>query len=117
MKGEKWAYRSRPAIYLGNSTQYSRNVALVLSLTTGLVSPQYHAKFDDEFDTVTKPKRDELPVSLLPSKCHFLKESEINVRDHHIPTVKISQPTPSDIIAAEPGSAEQEIETSPGPEE
>jgi hypothetical protein len=64
MKGEKWAYRSRPAIYLGNSTQYSRNVALVLSLTTGLVSPQFHAKYDDEFDTVTNPKKDKLPVSL-----------------------------------------------------
>jgi hypothetical protein len=52
MKEEKWADRSRPAIFLDSSTQYSRSVALALSITTGLVSPQFHAKFDDEFDTV-----------------------------------------------------------------
>jgi hypothetical protein len=82
-----------------------------------LVYPQYHAKFYDEFDTVTKPKRDELPVSLWQTKCHFLKEDEINVRDHHITTVKISHPTPSDKIDAEPDNVERETATPPETEE
>mmetsp|Transcript_23796 Transcript_23796/g.36148 ORF Transcript_23796/g.36148 Transcript_23796/m.36148 type:complete len:153 (-) Transcript_23796:990-1448(-) len=37
---------------LGRSPQHARNVALVLSLTTGLVSPQFHIKFDPSFHTV-----------------------------------------------------------------
>jgi hypothetical protein len=110
MKGEKWSYRSRPAIYLGNSTQYSRSVALVLSLTTGLVSPQYHAKFDDEFDTVTKPS--ETPVSLWQRKCHFTSEGGISTDDHHIPTVYITSPAPADVVEITP---EIEENTSPIP--
>jgi hypothetical protein len=48
----KWNERARVGIYLGPSPRHSRSVALVLSLTTGLVSPQYHIIFDDHFQTV-----------------------------------------------------------------
>ena len=37
---------------LGRSPYHSKNVALVLDLRTGLVSPQFHVKFDPMFDTV-----------------------------------------------------------------
>eukprot|EP00978_Attheya_sp_CCMP212_P035308 scaffold152839_cov109-Attheya_sp.AAC.1 len=50
----KWQERARVGIYLGLSPQHSRSVALVLSLTTGLVSPQFHVEFDDLFETVGK---------------------------------------------------------------
>jgi hypothetical protein len=30
---------------------HTRNVYLVLNLSTGLVSPQYHCRFDDFFET------------------------------------------------------------------
>eukprot|EP00978_Attheya_sp_CCMP212_P037788 scaffold181389_cov64-Attheya_sp.AAC.3 len=50
----KWQERARVGIYLGLSPQHSRSVALVLSLTTGLVSPQFHVEFDDFFETVGK---------------------------------------------------------------
>jgi hypothetical protein len=48
----KWASRARLAVYLGHSSQHSQTVALVLSMTTGLVSPQFHVRFDDRFDTI-----------------------------------------------------------------
>lgn len=48
----KWSDRSRVGIYLGQSPRHNRNVALVLSLDTGLVSPQFHVAFDAQFHTV-----------------------------------------------------------------
>ena len=45
----KWNPRSSAGVYLGHSPDHASNVALVLSLTTGLVSPQYHVVFDDDF--------------------------------------------------------------------
>ena len=48
----KWKERARVGIYLGRSPRHPRNVALVLSLTTGLVSPQFHVQYDSSFSTV-----------------------------------------------------------------
>ena len=48
----KWVRKSRIAVYLGSSPRHARSVALVLSLLTGYVSPQFHLKFDDFFETV-----------------------------------------------------------------
>ena len=48
----KWEPRARAGIYLGHSPVHAGNVALVLNLQTGHVSPQYHIVFDDEFTTV-----------------------------------------------------------------
>ena len=39
-------------IHLGPSTEHARNVYLVLNPVTGLVSPQYHCRFDDSFESV-----------------------------------------------------------------
>jgi hypothetical protein len=48
----KWVIRSRCAVYLGNSPRHSRSAALVLSLLTGYISPQFHLEHDDLFETV-----------------------------------------------------------------
>ena len=48
----KWKQRSRVGIYIGPSPQHARNVALVLDRATGLVSPQFHVKFDPSFQSV-----------------------------------------------------------------
>ena len=48
----KWDARSRVGIYLGQSPIHNRNVALVLNIHTGYVSPQFHIKFDETFRTV-----------------------------------------------------------------
>ena len=45
-------------VNLGPSPSHTRNVALVLNLSTGLVSPQYHCRFDDFFETSRYAKRD-----------------------------------------------------------
>eukprot|EP00957_Ditylum_brightwellii_P169335 12888710-Ditylum_brightwellii.AAC.1 len=38
----KWNPSARLGIYLGPSPRHARNVSLVLSMETGLVSPQFH---------------------------------------------------------------------------
>ena len=48
----KWQKRARLGVYLGRSPHHAQSVALILNLATGLVSPQYHLKFDDLFETV-----------------------------------------------------------------
>ena len=48
----KWKERSTLGIYLGRSPQHAREIALVLNLETGLVSPQFHVKIDSTFKTL-----------------------------------------------------------------
>ena len=48
----KWKERSRLGVYLGPSPIHARSIALVLNPRTGHVSPQFHVKFDDFFETV-----------------------------------------------------------------
>ena len=47
----RWSPRARLGLNLGQSPLHARNVNLVLSLSTGLVSPQYHCTFDEFFET------------------------------------------------------------------
>jgi hypothetical protein len=47
-----WSPRSHLSVNLGSSPSHTRNVYLVLNLHTGCVSPQYHCRFDDFFETV-----------------------------------------------------------------
>jgi hypothetical protein len=53
-----WKSRAKIGIYLGRSLQHSRNVALVLSMLTGLVSPQFHVRHDSTFFTIKEEKQD-----------------------------------------------------------
>ena len=57
----KWEPRARLGIYLGRSPSHASNVALVLNPKTGLVSPQYHVVFDDEFTTVPHLRKGTVP--------------------------------------------------------
>ena len=54
----KWKQRSRLGVYLGPSPNHARSVALVLNPRTGHVSPQFHIKFDDFFETVQTKETD-----------------------------------------------------------
>ena len=69
----KWNERARVGINLGFSKQHARSVALVLSLHSGLVSPQFHISFDHKFETMNKAFDKNPPKSLWQRKCHFLK--------------------------------------------
>ena len=48
----KWLPRARLGIYIGMSPKHAKSVSLVLNPRTGLVSPQFHVKHDDSFETV-----------------------------------------------------------------
>ncbi len=47
----RWDPRTRIGLNLGPSPMHARNVHLVLSLTTGLVSEQFHCCFENFFET------------------------------------------------------------------
>ena len=68
----KWKHRARVGVYIGKSPQHSRNVALVLDRTTGLVSPQFHVAFDPSFDTV----KDIISPSMWQAKAGFVAQRE-----------------------------------------
>jgi len=59
----RWKPRSRVGIYLGFSPNHASSIPLVLSTTTGLVSPQYHVVFDDNFTTTTSFKENQVPTN------------------------------------------------------
>ena len=52
-KINKWIERSRVGINLGPSPKHASTVSLVLNPTTGLISPQFHVKHDDFFETIS----------------------------------------------------------------
>ena len=71
MKISKWHTCERVGLYLGHSLMHAKTVSLVLNISTGLVSPQFHIKFDDFFKTVNRPD-DNLKIDW-KEKCHFVK--------------------------------------------
>jgi hypothetical protein len=62
-KTPRWKPRSRVGVYLGFSPEHASSVPLVLSTTTGLVSPQFHVVFDDYFTTTNCLKTNILPYN------------------------------------------------------
>ena len=48
----KWDPRYRLGIYVGHSPSHAGSVALVLNPESGLISPQFHVVFDNNFTTV-----------------------------------------------------------------
>ena len=48
----KWQSRARLGMYLGTSPNHSRSMSLVLNPRTGHVSPQFHVKHDEFFETI-----------------------------------------------------------------
>ena len=62
--------RFRAAVYLGTPPRHARSVALVLSLSAGYMSPQFHLKFDDFFEAVQDKKS--IPASKWQLLAHFV---------------------------------------------
>ena len=75
----KWGERSRVGIgiYLGRPPQHARQVALVLNLTTGQVSPQLHVAFDPSFQTMQKSFGNASPPSCWQVKCGFVHQPDL----------------------------------------
>ncbi|KAI2513028.1 hypothetical protein MHU86_1319 [Fragilaria crotonensis] len=100
-KESKWGERARCGIYLGLSPEHAHSVCLVLSLTTGMVSPPFHVKADEHFETVgpNSPSTASVYQSLLQCKHGFANESNGGVsRLCEFPTpphnVRRIQPSP-----------------------
>ena len=58
-----WDPRSRLGIYLGHLPLHAGSVVLVLNPKTGLVSPQFHVVFDDDFSTVPNLRAGSMPIN------------------------------------------------------
>lgn len=54
----KWSPRWRLGLNLGPSPNHAQNVNLILNLNTGLVSPQFHCRYDNFFETTHHSDRD-----------------------------------------------------------
>jgi hypothetical protein len=93
----QWIRRSKVAIYLGSSPRHARLVALVLNLVTGCVSPQFHLKFDDFFETVQDLNA--LPKSKWQILSLFVTEGGESTQSVHPQGVNMpaSRPMPSHV--------------------
>ena len=79
----EWEPRARTGVYLGHSPAHAGNVASVLNLTTGNVSPQYHVVFDNEFTTVDYPESEEIPLlGKTLSKTHVKEQLMSSIIQH-----------------------------------
>jgi len=112
----KWKGRSRVGVYLGQSPQHARDISLVLSLETGLVSPQFHVKLDSTFQTLR-----EEGIQVLPSqwqhKCNFATkgpQAKGTAPEAEKPAVL---PLPNGPEPASEGAAPQEQEAPPAQRE
>ena len=72
----KWKSRSRMGLYMGRSPIHARNVALVLDIETGYVSPQFHVKMDSSFHSVKPSTRTEMIKSKWQAKTGFVRDTE-----------------------------------------
>ena len=57
----KWKTRARIGVYLGRSSVYIGNVAMVLNLSSSYVSLQYHIVFDDDFSLILSLRTNMVP--------------------------------------------------------
>ena len=69
----KWGECFRIGILLCHSPHHASSVPLILSTQTGLVSPQFHCVFDDNFDTV---KKEQVDTSIWKVKAHLQEAKE-----------------------------------------
>lgn len=97
-KIDKWDNRARLAIYIGHSPQHAQTVGLLLSLTTGLVSPQFHVKYDDLFETVRTDKK----LKVLP-KSMWQTLSGFKLIDEQLPKEQVPKEVDPEGASLPPG--------------
>ena len=94
----KWGERSRIGIFLCHSPHHALSVPLVLSTQTGLVSPQFHSVFGNDFDTVGKEQAD---TSIWKTKAH-LQETKERVTENTTQSSLISGPKHQPVTSLPP---------------
>ena len=101
----RWDPRACLGLNLGPSPTHARNVHMVLSLSTGLVSPQFHCRFNDFFETCKYGVSDGGLSSTWQRLAGFTRtsgEPVLHTRDGLLGTPNIAQATPQG--TAEPNS-------------
>jgi hypothetical protein len=77
----RWEQRAEPVVYLGGSPKHASSIALVLDLTTAHVSPQFHLKFDNLFETVSATRQNaQAQKSSWQQLCHFGSERKTKTK-------------------------------------
>ena len=103
----KWEPRSRLGIYIRHSPSHAGSIALVLNLTTGLVSPQFYVVFDDTFSTVPYMDKKQVPpnwTSLVKASRERVTEAQYNLAETWL-TNSVQPPNPlPDNTTVSPGS-------------
>ena len=96
----KWDPRARLGINLEHSPRHTFTILLVLSLTTGLVSPQFHVTHDDFFETVRPSAGNPPTPSLLQTLAGFRKAkiSTTHLPELSVPTAPSSNFQPNESI-------------------
>ena len=77
----KWEPQAGIGVHLGKSPAHAGNVALVLNLSTGYVSPQYHIIFDDAFTLIPALRMKTVPANwtdLVQKSSESVSESEVD---------------------------------------
>ena len=97
----KWKERSRVGIYLGMSPIHGKNVALVLNRRTGLVSPQFHVKFDPYFHSVEQDTYDS-QWQHKAGFAHKTKQTKENLKNNKNKNVNKRKQPPDDNDHQEP---------------
>jgi hypothetical protein len=87
----KWNSRARLGIYLGPSPRHASSVSLVLNLTTGLVSPQFHVKHDDFFETVRPFSGNPTTPSTWQILAGFKAATKLKPSQKHEHTITVSE--------------------------
>ena len=88
----KWEPKYHTGIYLGRSSCHASSIALVLNLSSGLVSPQFHVVYDNTFSTVPY-----LTSSTPPPNWPTLIESSSHNQPHIDPNTISTWLTPDSI--------------------
>ena len=85
----KWGKCSHVGIFLCHSPHHAASVPLILSTQRGLVSPQFHCVFNDDFDTVKKEQHD---TSIWQRKAHR-QATQDKCRAATVNVMPVTQPT------------------------
>ena len=70
---QKWDPRCYVGLYLGISPRHARSVSLVLNLQSGRISPQFHVKYDEFFETIDSRDQDIVKWKRIVGLCNYLK--------------------------------------------
>ena len=107
-KGPKWDKHANVGLYLGLSPLHARSVALVLNVTTGLASPQFHCKFDNLFETTDSIDN---PIRW-QTEAYFINDTNAALSPQPLRQVRIAPP-PNDVTIIPQPTAPPALPTAP----